>query len=510
MTVIGYVAIAFFSGASMVSFLGWLCGSFWARKYKAKLNKKAEKLLQEMLSESEKKRSEAKKILERHKLEVEKKYTQLQSELQEKEDQLKQSTQELVTKKESLEDMFLEAHRQESELARKKNNLENLRQLYRRRLFQVAHITEIEARKYIKEEVMYECEEEVRRIRQEILGKSTLEIEQEANRILVDTMQRLGGTPSICNSAALIKLPSEDIKGRLIGKEGRNIKCFETTTGVTLIVDETPGTVLVSSFDPVRREVAKLALETLIQDGRIHPATIEEAVKESEKIIDKEIYKYGEKAIIKLELKNVHSEVVPLIGKLQYRLSNNQNTLEHSIEVAQLAGMIAAELGLDESIAKRCGLFHDMGKAINSDLGGSHARIAAELLRRHGEHEWVVNAVASSHQEVPSASIYAEVLKLADAVSATRPGARLDSSDGYVQRIRSLEQIVGKFVGIKDAYAIQAGREIRVVACPEFYDDLQASVLATKIRKKIEDDLIYPGNIKVTIIRERRFVETAS
>lgn len=447
--------------------------------------------------------------LEKERQIVEKRYGNLVTEIARREDELQEAMRRFQIEKDGLEDQELEVGRVKGELNRKKHSLENLRLLYRRRLMQIGNISEMEARTMLKEEVATECVDEVRQIRRDILGRSLEEIEAEANRIMIDTMQRLSSVPSSNMSAALIKLPNEDIKGRLIGKEGRNIKSFESETGTTLLIDETPGTVLVSSFDPVRREVARLALISLIQDGRIHPASIEEMVQQARIRVDKEILLHGEKAIAKLNLKGVNQEVVGLVGRLYYKLSNNQNTLEHSVEVAYLCSILASELGMDPYIAKRCGLFHDIGKAIDCENEGSHAEAAAQLLKRNGEDIRVINAVEASHDEVPSMSVYAELLKIADRISATRPGARSDSMDGYVQRIKSLEDIAKAFEGIEDVYAIQAGREIRVVVAPESYEAFEAQALAGRIRQRIEEEISFPGKIKVTVIREQRFTDTA-
>ncbi|PWU07158.1 MAG: ribonuclease Y [Verrucomicrobia bacterium] len=440
---------------------------------------------------------------------VESRYGNLMRDLAKREEELQESLQKFQMEKDIVEDKALEVERVKGELNRKKYNLDNLRLLYRRRLLQITEMNESEARVMLKDEIASECIDEVRQIRRDILGRSLEDIEGEANRIMIDVMQRLSSVPSTNMSAALIKLPNEDIKGRLIGKEGRNIKSFESETGTTLLIDDTPGTVLVSSFDPVRREVARLSLIALIQDGRIHPASIEEIVQQTKVRVEKEILLQGEKAVSKLNLKGINQEIISLLGRLYYKLSNNQNTLEHSIEVAYLCSMLASELGMDPYIAKRCGLFHDLGKAIDCESEGSHAEAAAQLLKRNGEDARVINAVEASHDEVPSISVYAELLKIADRISATRPGARCDSGDGYVQRIKSLEDIAKTFDGIEDVYAIQAGREIRVVVAPEKYEPYEAQALAVKIRQRIEEEISFPGKIKVMVIREERFVDTA-
>lgn len=447
--------------------------------------------------------------VEKEKQIIEKRYGNLITEITKKEGILEEVKKRFQEEKETFEDRVFEVGRLKGELNRKKYNIDNLRILYRHRLIQIGHMNKIDVQLMLKDEITQECILEVKQIRKEILGRSLEEIEREATRIMVDVMQRLSSVPSSNMSAALIKLPNEDIKGRLIGKEGRNIKSFESATGTTLLIDETPGTVLVSSFDPVRREIARLALTFLIQDGRIHPASIEDVVAECRIKVEKEVILHGEKAIAKLNLTEINLEIVELVGRLYYKLSNNQNTLEHSIEVAYLASMFASELGLDPYLAKRCGLFHDIGKALDCETEGSHAGAAAQLLKRNGEDIRVINAVEASHGEVASISLYAELLQLADKISATRPGARSDSTEGYIQRIKSLENIAKSFEGIDDVYAIHAGREIRVVIIPEYYEADEAQALAGKIRKQIEDNLNFPGKIKVTVIKEQRFTDTA-
>ena len=335
------------------------------------------------------------------------------------------------------------------------------------------------------------------------------QIDAEAKRIGLATMQRIAGNPTHETSATIVKLRNEDEKGKIIGREGRNIRTFEVATGTTLLIDDTPGSVLVSSFDPVRREIARQALEALLKDGRLNPASIEEAVAEKKADMDASILEWGESALRELRLSTVDSEILKLVGGLHYRLSNNQNTLEHSIEVAFISSLIASELGLDPVIAKRAGLFHDMGKCVAHEYEGSHAAVAAEILKRHDEDPRVVNAVAAHHEEVPAESPYAGLLMVADALSAVRPGARSDSLDGYLRRVQSLEEMAKGHRGVKDAYAIQAGREVRVIVEPGAVDDADARRLARLLRNQIEDEMQFPNAVKITVIRESRYVETA-
>lgn len=405
----------------------------------------------------------------------------------------------------------LEQRRQASadHLAKEMRRVKRYRDAYRRRLRKTGELTPEDAREAWRTEARESEDEAIQEIRREVLLESEEACREEAQRILVDTMQRITATPPNEISATLIQVPGEEMKGRIIGREGRNIRALESATGVTLMIDETPGSILVSSFDPVRREIARIALERLIKDGRIHPVSIEETVAEVREEMQDSVIALGERALLKLRLHQVHPEIVTLLGKLHYRLSNNQNTLEHSMEVAFFCSLLASELGLDPELAKRCGLFHDLGKAIDHDYEGSHAASAAMLLKRYGEDERVVNAVAASHDEVPPASVYAGLLRVADSLSASRPGARANALEGYLQRVRSLEDLARAQEGVQEAYAVQAGREIRVIVEPERLDDAEARRLARRLRRHIEEELQYPGSIKVTVVREQRFTETA-
>ncbi|MEO0794524.1 MAG: ribonuclease Y [Verrucomicrobiota bacterium] len=396
-----------------------------------------------------------------------------------------------------------------SRLAQEMRRVKRYRDTYRSRLRKMTGLTKEEAIDCWKDEVRINEDESIQEIKRDVLLESERAYRKEAQRILIDTMQRITATPPNEISATMVQIPNEDMKGRIIGREGRNIRAIESATGVTLMIDETPNSLLVSSFDPVRREIARIALDRLIRDGRIHPVSIEETVTSVRDEFKDNVIELGERALLKLRLHNVHPEIVTLLGKLHYRLSNNQNTLEHSIEVAFFCSLIASELGLDPDLAKRCGLFHDLGKAIDHDYEGSHAASAAMLLKRYGEDERVVNAVAASHDEVAPSSVYAGLLRVADAVSASRPGARADALDGYLQRVRSLEDLAREIIGVSEAYAVQAGREIRVIVEPDRMDDSEARRLARHLRRRIEEELSYPGSIKVTVVREQRFVETA-
>ncbi len=380
----------------------------------------------------------------------------------------------------------------------------------RKRLEGVSQMDAEEIRKALREEVQLECADELRVLRREILERSEQDLQNEAKRILITSMQRLAGKPNNDITATIVQLPSEEMKGRIIGREGRNIKAFEAATGVTLLIDESPQMVLISSFDPVRREIARVALEALVKDGRIHPATIEEFVVRARTDIDLNVEQSGEDAVQRLGINGLHPELIKLLGRLKFRFSYTQNVLDHSIEVGFLASMLASELGLDPNIAKRAGLLHDIGKAIEGEYEGSHAIMGGDFVRRHGETPIVVNAVAAHHEEVKPETVYAGLVILADTISAVRPGARAESMSSYIQRLDRLEKLAMSVEGVQQAYAIQAGREVRVVVNPQQVTDEQAKDMVKRLRQRVEEELQYPSTIKITVIRESRFTETAT
>lgn len=501
--------IAFIAGALFTVLAGWVLGRRWLRV----VSERAKNILEMARKEGElsarESLAQARVEMERERSEWEQGLRSRQAILQEQEKEMQARRDALQQEMAKLREQLQELEKREKEALEERGQYEESARIYRQRLQILGEMTPQEARELLREEVRNLSRNEIEDIRREILFETETEAREEARRILIDTMQRI--TVQLANevSGTLVRIPNEEMKGRIIGREGRNIKTFELATGATLMIDETPGSILVSSFDPVRREVARRALEELIRDGRIHPVSIEETVQRVMEEMKRNVIELGHRALDKLHISNVHPEIVSVLGKLYYRLSNNQNTLDHSVEVASLCSLLASELGLDPDLAKRCGLFHDMGKAIEHEYEGSHALAAARLLQRYNEDERVVNAVACSHGEVEPTSIYAGLLKVADSISAARPGARADSMDGYIQRVRSLEALALSFEGIQEAYAVQAGREIRIIVNPEKVDDLGSSQLARKIRRRIEDELQYPGTIKVTVIREQRFVETA-
>lgn len=400
--------------------------------------------------------------------------------------------------------------RENAALKQARDAIRALSKSLRKRLEGVSQMDAEEIKKTLREEVFLECQDELRAMKRETLEKSEQELQNEAKRILITAMQRLASKPNNDITATIVHLPSEEMKGRIIGREGRNIKAFEASTGVTLLIDETPQMVLISSFDPVRREIARVALESLVKDGRIHPASIEEFVSRAREDVELNVMQAGEDAVQRLGVNGLHPEIIKLLGRLKYRFSYTQNVLDHSVEVGSLCSMIASEVGLDPNVAKRAGLLHDIGKAVDAEYEGSHALIGADVVKRHGETPIVVNAVAAHHEEVKPETVYAGLVILADTVSAARPGARAESMTSYIQRLDRLEKLALSLEGVQQAYAIQAGREIRVVVSPSQVTDERAREIAKTLRRKIEEELQYPSTIKITVIRESRFTETAT
>ena len=415
----------------------------------------------------------------------------------------------LETKDRTLSEKIEKAIQEQEVLKEQKDALLEKIQEENQRIQEVASLSKKEAQKIIMERMETELEGEISGLIRHQQKTAHEQARLQAREIVCSAIERYAGEHVANVTVTQVRLTSEDMKGRIIGKEGRNIRSFETESGVNLIIDETPGVVLLSSFDPVRREVARVALERLLEDGRIHPASIEDTLQKVRSEIDEIIRQAGEDALYHLGISGVDPELVKILGRLKYRTSYKQNVLDHSIEMASLMAMMAADLDLDVGTAKRVGLFHDLGKAVDHEVEGSHAVIGGNLLRKYGEEPIVYNAVAAHHDDVEKNSVYAVLASAADAMTAARPGARMDTTDLYLERLDKLEKIAGSYKGVDKSYAIQAGRELRVIVEGKQVDDARALILAREIANRIQSEVKYPGQVKVTVIRETRAIEYA-
>ena len=438
------------------------------------------------------------------KQEAEEQSRQQLREVQNRENRLQQREDSIDRRNESLDKREHQISSMQGQVEKLNDDLNAKIEEADRTLHEVAALSQEEAREQVLSQVKEECTAEAAGIIRDVESKTKAEADRKSREILSVAIQRMAADQSAERTVTTVAIPSDDVKGRIIGREGRNIRSFEQITGVNLIIDDTPEAVTLSCFDPVRRETARITLENLIADGRIHPARIEEMFKKATAYVDQQVQEAGEQATFDAGIHDLHPELVKTLGRLKYRTSYGQNVLQHSIEVSSLAGTMASELGLDPLPAKRAGLLHDLGKAVDHEVEGSHAVIGADLCRRYGEKPNIVHAVEAHHADVEPSTVLAVLIQAADAVSAARPGARRESYENYIKRLEQLEEIANAHEGVAKTYAMQAGREVRVMVEPEKIDDAKATVLAHDIAKEIENEMQYPGQIHVVVIRESR------
>ncbi len=499
-------------------------GKFLFAKNTRKLVEEAEQQTQKMLADA---KMQAETLKKEKLLEAKERFVQLKAEhdrevldknrkINDSEARIKQKEQSINTKLENLDKQSKEndtikenLNRQIEVINQKRTELEKHQEEHIRRLEKISALSADEARAQLIESLKQEAQTQALSLQQEIIEDAKLKANKEARKIIIQTIQRTAAEQTIENTVTVFTLESDEIKGQIIGREGRNIRAIEAATGVDLIVDDTPEAIVLSSFDPLRREIARLSLQRLVADGRIHPARIEEVVEKTRKQIEEQVMEIGERAIIELGIHGLHKELVRIVGKMRFRSSYGQNLLMHSREVANLCGIMAAELGLNPKLAKRAGLLHDIGKVPDEETELSHALLGGKLAEKYGENPAVVNAIAAHHDETEMQYVISPIIQACDAISGARPGARREIMQQYIQRIKNLETLAMTYQGVEKAYAIQAGRELRVIVEADKVSDNDSEKISFDMAQKIQNEMTYPGQIKVTVIREKRTVNVA-
>jgi len=517
---IGYLAAAAVVGAVVGAAVLFGLVQMLGRNALARARAEAQQLRENTIKEAQNKAKEleltAKEERQKLKAEVQreleaerKELKELEQRLTKREDVLDRKLDTLTVKERNLDEMERKFAKRDQAMQRQEADLEQTLKEQRDKLLQITSMSLDQAKELMLKRVEEECRREAGGLIQKITEQAQEEAKEKSRQIIIQAIQRYAAEQTSDHTVSTVNIPSDDMKGRVIGREGRNIRSFEKVTGVDVIIDDTPGVVVVSCFDPVRREVARLSLERLVQDGRIHPARIEEVVAATSKEMEEELIRIGKEAVQEANVNNIAKPIITMLGRLGFRTSYGQNVLKHCLEVAYLCQVMANELGLDGNLARRAGLLHDIGKAMDHEVEGGHPQIGMEFLRRFNEPEAVLNAALAHHGDVPATTPYTPLVMAADAISASRPGARRESLERYVKRLQELEDLAMTFEGVRQAYAIQAGREVRVIVDARAVDDKISAKIARDIAKKIETELTYPGEVKVTLIREVRSVEYA-
>lgn len=493
--------------------IGFLLTNFFAKTRLSSSEKACKQIIENANKEAESIKKEAQlqakeeayQIIRKSEIECQQKRNKLEN----INEQLIKKSNNLVQKLELIEKRQKDITIKEQEVEKKSQEINQIYQKQRDELVRISRLNIEEAKKDLLSRLEKELDHEAGKLIKSVEEQAKEDGEKKVRNIIALAIQRYSSDYTVESTISVVTLPNEDMKGRIIGREGRNIRTFERITGVDLIVDDTPEAVIISGFDPIRREIARIALEKLITDGRIQPARIEEVIENSKKIVETNIKEEGEKAVFDTNVRNVSPKLINILGKLKYRTSYGQNVLQHSKEVAYFAGIMADELGLNATFCKRAGLLHDIGKAADMEIEGPHALIGADIARKNGESQKIVNAIAAHHEDEKPETVEAILVQAADAISASRPGARREMLETYIKRLKQLEEIANSFEGVEKCYAIQAGREIRIIVNPEEIDDYLSAKLSRDISKKIEKNIDYPGQVKVNVIRETRSVEYA-